>query len=566
MAPVNRDQAAMRNFFRLLRRFRSDEKGVFLPLFGVMAIVLVAVSGAVVDFVRIDQARNKAQLALDAAALALQPDIYDTSKPLATLKADLKDKAQKLLVERLADSSLSAGVDEVDLSTTDGTLFLRGQVTVPMAFVGLVGINSMKVNVISQATRKQLYVEVAFVLDNSGSMGSYNRLTNLKSAAKCATKILFYGSCTPPSGAVAETNVKISVVPFTTFVNVGTGNANASWMDTTGTSSIANDNFDNDDDDSTPFSGAVNRFQLYNQLSNVSWAGCVEARKYPYSVNDTTPVSSNPDTLFDPVFQPDEPDSGGYSNSYLNNSPGACPSTGGSWTWSWSGWTWSGSSLSDREKQERLCKYTGSASFSGTHGPNSDCVSTPLLPLTNNPTSVLNEINAMSANGNTNIHQGAIWGFHVLSPTQPFTQGRPYDTATSKVMIIMTDGENTFGGSGNMNGSSFLQAYGHFYNAPPQSGTAYTKAAGTRLGYTVNNNGQMTTVMNKLTEETCTNAKAANIKVYTIGLSPPNTATRDMLKNCSSGEGFYKFPSDPNELNTIFADIANQLSPLRLAK
>lgn len=551
----------MRNFYRLFRRFQHDERGVFLPLFGVMAIVLVAVSGAVVDFVRVDQARNKAQLALDAAALALQPGIFTKTQ------TQLKSDAQALLVERLADSSLKAKVDAIDVSTTNGTLFLRGEVTVPMAFVGLVGINTMKVNVISQATRKQLYVEVAFVLDNSGSMGSYNRLTNLKSAAKCATKILFYGSCSPTSGTPAEPNVKIGVVPFTTFVNVGAGNASASWMDVAGTSSIANDNFDDDDDDSTPFTGAVNRFALYNQLSNVSWEGCVEARKYPYSVNDTTPTSSDPDTLFDPVFQPDEPDSGGYSNSYLNDSPGVCPSSGGGWSWSWSGgWSWSGSSLSDRERQERLCKYTGSASFSGNHGPNSDCVSTPLLPLTNNPNTVLNEINAMSANGNTNIHQGAIWGYHVLSPTRPFTEGRAYDTATSKVMIIMTDGENTFGTSGNMNGSSFLQAYGHFYNAPPQSGTAYTKAPGTRLGYTVNNNGQMATVMNKLTEETCTNAKTAGIVIYTIGLSPPNNATKTMLENCASGTEKAYFPSNPSDLNSVFADIANQLSPLRLAK
>jgi hypothetical protein len=324
------------------------------------------------------------------------------------------------------------------------------------------------------------------------------------------------------------------------------------------------------------------------------------------------------------VFQPDEPDNGSYgeySSNYINDDPAACQ-TGGSYNcycykWSkywvdggqlcyeldndwntissgqnvcscntynayhgWSNYYGNLSSyycanggggsvvntLSERERQERLCKYDGAnPSYSGYRGPNSYCPGTDILPMTANPNTVISKITSMVADGATNIHQGAIWGFHTISPTEPFTQGSDYDTATSKVMILMTDGENTYYGDNNMNGSDFLQAYGHYYNAPDGNGTPY-QLNGSRLGYSVNNYNQMTAVMNILTEETCQNAKDAGIIVYTIGLNPPNNPTRTMLENCSSGAGYAYFPTAANELNSVFAEIASKLAPLRLAQ
>ena len=42
--------------------------------------------------------------------------------------------------------------------------------------------------------------------------------------------------------------------------------------------------------------------------SYASWQGCVEARPYPYNVNDTPRVLDGPATLFVPMFAPDETD------------------------------------------------------------------------------------------------------------------------------------------------------------------------------------------------------------------------------------------------------------------
>ena len=75
----------MRHFIGLVRRFRRDERGVFGIIFAILAIVLVAMSGAVVDFTSVQQARTKAQVALDSAALALQPTIFNTGVTAATI-------------------------------------------------------------------------------------------------------------------------------------------------------------------------------------------------------------------------------------------------------------------------------------------------------------------------------------------------------------------------------------------------------------------------------------------------------------------------------------------------
>ncbi len=548
----------------IFRRFRSDENGVFAVIFAMLAVVLVAMSGAVVDFVSVQNARSETQLALDSAALALQPKIYTKSE------AQLRVLADALVKERLANSNAVVNVDSAKVVTADGTLLLRAKITVPMAFVSLVGINSLDAILTSQATRKQLFVEVMMVLDNSGSMAWYSRMNNLKTAAANATEILF-------GGAASQPNVFIGVVPFTSFVNIGSSRSNSSWLDTAGRSSIASDNFDNDNNAATPFNGPVNRLALYNQLTNVAWKGCVVARPHTVTgtgkhldTDDTTPTPTNPDTLFVPSFAPDAPDSWpGWLNDYLPDGGNAGSSGNNAFSMGGghnndddeennSGNNAGSNStcgntgnLSARERQERLCKYQGSIS-NYSYGPNMDCPSTALLPLTNTKQTVLNTINSMVAGGATNIHMGAVWGFRALSPSAPFTEGRPYDQATAKVIILMTDGANTMYANNNMNGAYYYSAYGFPYNR--------------RIGAPGWSSSQLVTEMNVRTVEACSNAKAAGITVYTIGLDPPNSTTRTMLENCATSNETAYFPAQPSELNSVFTAIANQLSALRLSQ
>lgn len=613
----------MRIFINLVDQFRRDERGVFGVIFGLLAIVLIAMSGAVVDYVTLEQARNRAQIAIDSAALALQPSIYSLNE------TQLKDKADDWLKDRITDPRITASVQSATKDEDEGSIVLTAKLIVPTTFVGLLGFTEFTPTVVSEATRKKLFVELALVLDNSGSMSSSSRMTNLKLAAKSATDILFDNQDT-------SLNTTIGVVPFNFWVNIGPGSATKSWMDQTGLSSASHDGFDDDDNENTPFLGPLNRFEIYNQMNDVSWAGCVEARPQPYDVTDAVPNIGVPDTLFVPTLSPDQPDNGNYPGDYIDDDPPACAAGGGASTriceWrhierncDWQGNNCSGNtrdrykatypngdidndddacscdgeaifpgttvnlnwqnndrgyrkvttrtctdhysgggsgggssagSLSDRELQERVCKYTNSTPINvGSNGPNAECVTTQVLPLSNSRTTVKARIDQMVANGATNIHQGAIWGFHLLSPTEPYTEGRAYDEATSKVMILMTDGQNTFYRWGDdsdpLNGASVY---------PPYGWPLYE-----RLGDTSKTAGQMEDLVDARLLETCKNARDAGIVVYTVGLSSPNNV-KNMLKACAGDDSRAKFPNASSELVTVFEEIAGQLGDLRLAK
>lgn len=202
----------MRSFPHLLQRFGRDERGAFLVIFAIMAIVLVAVSGAVVDFTYTQTARSRAQDALDAAALALQADISESNAA-----ATIKTEAQKMVTERLADSSITATVNTVTIDTTEGKLGLEAQITVPTAFVQLVGIKSITAQLTSEATQGSKDLEVAVALDITGSMAG-SKLTELKSATNSLITDVVKTTQTP-------TYSRMAIVPWTNSVNVGTSYA-----------------------------------------------------------------------------------------------------------------------------------------------------------------------------------------------------------------------------------------------------------------------------------------------------------------------------------------------------
>ncbi len=300
-------------FIELLRRFRSDERGVFAVIFGVMAVVLVATAGAVVDFTSIEQARTRAQQALDSAALGLQPTIYTTGVTADTIKPMALD----LLTERLADNGIAVTMDtpgdQQDGRHAEARCVDHGEYRLRAAGRHSLRHRQGQQRGDAQAPQPRDRDGARQLRSMSTKSGGKSRMENLILAARCATNVLFSGTTNcaatnlnaEDAKPAVSTNVKIGVVPFTEFVNVGAHNRTASWMDQAGASSLSNDNFDNDDNDATPYNGAVNRFQLYDQLTNVNWAGCVEARKQPYDTTDEPPLGG--DTLFMPQFAPTSP-------------------------------------------------------------------------------------------------------------------------------------------------------------------------------------------------------------------------------------------------------------------
>ena len=496
---------------KTLDRFWRDRAGVTAMLFGLTLIPMLGFVGGAIDFANAYQHRTKLQNAVDAATLAAGREV-----DLGASEGEAIAAANKVLQSNLGED-FPAGAS-VNFNISGKTVTATGNLNVDTYILGVLGVNQFPVQVTSIVNISGGTLELALVLDNSGSM-SGSKLRDLKAAAKNLTQTLFQADRT-------SDGVKIAVVPFAAAVNVGSGNSNAPWMDRTGQSSIHSENFDSN----------VTRWAMLNAMrGNQRWAGCVEVRPAPHDVTDSGPTSG--DSLFVPTFAPDEPDgSRSYNNSYIEDDGGSCGRTPRGET--------------DEQAQEKTCKYDRAFPSGSRPGPNYMCDSRALQPLTQIQGRAISSIENMQASGMTNILEGVMWGWRVLSPGEPFTEGRNYDVSDNrKFMIVMTDGANTHTGRSNENMSRY-SAFGYSKNGRLRSPTSTTS--------------RLVEAMNTKTLEGCNNAKASNITVFTIAFNVNDQDTVDMLRSCASGNSRAFSIENGSALIAVFEAIANELNRLRI--
>jgi hypothetical protein len=183
------------------------------------------------------------------------------------------------------------------------------------------------------------------------------------------------------------------------------------------------------------------------------------------------------------------------------------------------------------------------------------CTTPPLLPLSTNKTTIKNVINSMVAQGATSIVEGAMWGWHVLSPGQPFTEGRPYGTANNqKFLILETDGQNTYYPQSQ---EGFLKSWYDIYGYVARG----------QLGMTSTNSSTWTDAMVQRTLQACANIKAAGITIYTVAfqVSGDDVSALAMLQTCASDQDKYYAPGTSSELQAAFNAIGEDISMLRVA-
>jgi Mg-chelatase subunit ChlD len=549
----------------MFRRFLKETGGNIAMMFGVLTVPLIAATGAAIDYSRAYEQRMIVQDALDAASLAAnrligfatEDEIY--AEAMAFFTANIDGKLDNTI-------NLSMVVDE-------GTVELTTQLPVPTVFLGVVGVDSIDFNLRSLSMSGAVIYEIVLVLDNSGSM-SGTKIDDLKDAAAALINSVFQLAQSNP----APNPVMVGLVPFTASVNVGPWNANQAWLDTTGIGPNAGINHDEGHTDFT------DRFDLYNMMNGIGWAGCVEARAYPYDVNDVTPTPAVAATLFQPMFAPDAPDNGGYPNNYLADDGGTCeaaaPTAGVPACPEGMSRRWcrrngynppgepatppspAGPDYCDPDQpnydlclQERVCKYEGvnaTAFNEPGEGPNLHCVVDPILPLTNDQAALVAAVNAMTAGGYTNIEQGAVWGWHVLSDTAPFTEGRAYgEDNVHKVMILMTDGANTYITRNNMNRSDYM---------------AFNFIRHGYLGTTSSNNNVVVDAMNDRTIEVCANINAEPITVYTVAFELDDADAQQIMHDCASDPTKAYDAANGAELIAVFQAIAEDIATLRIAE
>lgn len=505
---------------KTLRRFLMAEGGNAAI---VVALALTPISFAAlgaVDLSRATSAKVQIQDALDVATLAAGRS--NTSDPAVLQAVGQRALEQNLRLDtdyHLSGSSFTFG--------DNGIVHGSASATVHPFVAGLVTGGDIHVGATSDVQRANTTLEIALVLDNTGSMAG-TKLTNLKTAATNFVNTLSAAAAhnTDPNA------VKISLVPFSQTVRVGSTYRNAAWIDQTGASPINDEIF-------TTATGTqhANRFTLLSSLGT-TWAGCVESRKAPYDIQDTAPSSGA--TLFTPYFAPDEPDSsfGNFDNSYVND---------GSTSTNW------------KVRQGRTTKYVATSGLSSSKGPNKGCGLQSIRRLTTDWSALKTDINAMAATGDTNIPIGLVWGWHTLSPNAPFADAKAYGTAKhKKIVVLMTDGENTITDSGDSN-ASYYSGSGFIWQG------RVLKANGTAL--TSGNSATRTAAMDDRLSKLCTNMKAAGvgIEIYTVRVEV-TSGSSTLLQNCASGADHFFDVQTASQLNSTFQSIANQIANLHLAK
>jgi Flp pilus assembly protein TadG len=512
-------------FVDFLRAFFKNRRANVALTFALAAIPLVAMVGMAVDIANAMRARLALEDATDSAALSL-----------ARQSASIADSAISSTAKAYVDASynVTAGGATITSATIDRstiTATIDDRVNVPTYFASLVGVPSLPVS--AHAVAKGLLLEIALVLDTSGSMSQSagsggSKISALKTASGNFLDAMFGTQAT-------SQRVSVGIVPFSTSVRVlASGSAPPAWMDTTG---LAPDAFDDLD------SRSKTRFQLFSSMQSQSWGGCVMTRPSPYDVSDDAPTTATPATLFVPWFAPDEPDANppwpqtAYENDYISDTGGTC--------------TGSITGMTDVQKEARACKYSGAKAASGL-GPNYLCDSTALTPLTSTRATLNSAINALQANGDTNIMEGVMWGWRVLSPGAPFTEGKPYGAPNNrKVIVLMTDGVNNYNGVNNPNMSYYF---------------TYGFAKDGRIGQVTSDNTTLTSLLNSKTLQACANAKAQGIMIYTIGFGAGATGSTSLLQSCATDPKYAYFPKNSSDLVPVFQKIAQSINSLRIAE
>ncbi|MDX8482386.1 pilus assembly protein TadG-related protein [Mesorhizobium sp. VK24D] len=619
----------------MIRKFLRDRRGNYALATAITMIPLMGGVALAVDYTELVRQKQETLNALDAAGIATAQQVAagatdDAAKTYARqfFEANLRHvpPANTTLTVTLPNNNAGSGTLVLQAALKYQPYFLP---VAAMLLGGTAGDTTVNISAKSEIKLKNT-LEVALVLDNSGSMTELGHGSNkvrfdlLKSAAKQLVDQL--GGQAQLMKQVTKP-VQFSLVPFAASVNVGPANADAAWMDTTGVSPLDQENLDwstltsaNSPNqyavksgnyyyakgsawDASQLNQVLTRFSIYKWMKRISsctkdwsgvctsnityapiatWGGCVESRPYPYNVQDTPASTSTPATLFVPMFAPDETDN---NDSY--------------WRPAYSNWHDDVSTGTDAERQRYMPKYFNpgtkvTPAYGMDAGPNTSCSTTAITPLTDvstttGSTAVKAAIDAMAANGATNVPEGMAWGWRTLSSTAPFTEGRPEtEKGNDKVVIVLTDGANTYYTPNSLGANDLAGAKSTYsalgYVKPYKTTYSYGRiflGTSSSVSKTDYSNANYTKAMSEHFATLCDNAKAAGVMVMTIALDLDSSNTAEAaqmaaLKTCSSDSRSRKDPTDPSKpaklfwnstgasLSNDFKAIGDELSNLRI--
>ena len=402
-----------------LRAFGADRQASVVVLLGIAIVPVLGIVGLAADAGRAYLVQSRLSQAVDSAALA---------GGSAITAAHRDEDINKYFLGNFPSGYLDSTLEPLTISVNQiqGTVEVTARASVPTSFLKILTIDQVTVSARSVVNRAVRGMELAMVLDVTGSM-SGTKIDALKTAAKSLLDIL-YGE--------QETvdDFWVSVVPFAARVNI---EPNDSWM-----------------------VGPPD-----------PWNGCGDSRSGTNATDDSPPSVE----LF-PEYSP---------------------------------------------------------TVTGWRPPDYGCPEISMLPLTAEKSTIKAKLDALEAFGNTRTDVGMVWGWRSISPQwRGVWPGDPtlpldYDAALmDKVVIIMTDGENT----------------------PWLTGDGLTQEE----------------TNNQLAQQ-CTDLKDLGVKIYTITFQAPSSLD-PLFEACASDPSKHFISPSNQDLENAFIAIGTELSNLRISE
>jgi Flp pilus assembly protein TadG len=549
-----------------------DRRGGVATFLAATIVPLVAFCGLAVDTSRGYLMKSRLSYALDSAALAGGRVMYDET---------LRDETiNKFFEANFPANYMGASIGALDIEIDDSqnTIKISTVANLGTSLMSVLGFSKMDVAGTTEVKLSSLNIEVAVVLDVTGSMDG-SKIADLKSAAADLVDIIVNDQQDPYYSRVA-------LIPYSMGVNVGsyadqirgstggvktiTGATRANPIvitapnhgfsdgdkvfiaDINGMTQVNNTYYYNSSTYAPPRytvkNPTTNTFQLYSSgggssingtgYSSYTSGGTVgkvcssPGCEYYYFKNSngswrtqrtTTCVSER---VGAEAFTDVAPSTAPMAHNYTNY-PYASP----------------------------LPTWSSSAGGNGSSAYNHPCLTSQIVPLTSDKSLLTTKIDAMSAAGATAGQIGVAWGWYMVSPNfgylWPDDENKPADYGTAelqKAVVIMTDGEfNTIYSDG-----------------------VIAKNSGSGSGgsnYKIDQNGDNGLDAFQQAQLICSAMKTQNIEVYTIGFDIGGSTTiQNFLTNCATDASHAYVAEDGDQLKNVFHTIAVNISQLRLYK
>ncbi|HTI66170.1 MAG TPA: ubiquitin-activating E1 FCCH domain-containing protein [Caulobacteraceae bacterium] len=519
---------------RIFANFAQSRRGGVAIIVAIMLPLLIGLVFGVMDYSRLVSSKQILQDSLDAAALYAARSSAVTDADLQTVGAQgLAANVINMHDATLVSSSFTAG-------SNGQKVIASAQGSLRTTILGLFGTNTLTFGATAEVMRSSKNLEVALILDTTGSMKGQN-IIDLKAAASDLLDIVVKPTQTPFYS-------KVALVPYSMAVNVGTYATQVRGAITaaraiTGASKAK----------TLVITSTGHGFSVGDQIYITGMNGMTDLNGNIYTVSSKT---SN-------TFQIS--DAGGVVDSrnfgtYISGGAASCYTQGCEY------YRFTSATGSTNTFQASTCvtERTGTNAYKdvapsttllGRNYPSTSnpCLPNTITPLSSDKAALKLKVNALQAGGSTGGHIGIAWGWYMVSPNfgylWPGASAAAAYTAPDliKAVVLMTDGEynsvycNGVIAKDSTTGSGAADLH---ESCNAANGSSYSQAA-----------------------TLCTNMKNAGVVVYVVGFQVVNTqAARDLVNNCATDAAHVYLPSTGTDLKTAFQAIGLDLSRLRLSQ